>query len=372
MKRPGGLTPPPTPDPAEPRISVTAESAKADPVASNSDDQPATQRSRWGRRAQKSPAPDLDATEDFSAVSDALVREPIDITAEIERLSANRFAEEDARAESERAAAEHAALDGATKPERDAETDLKEAVRARKKFQKAEARRFTYRSRARRRNWIIAVASTLALVALVLVVAYSPLLSVRTITVDGASRIDPAVIEEALEGQLDRPLALIDYQELERALEEFPAIESYVTESRPPSTLSIRIVERTPVANIETNGSFTLVDAAGVTLETGATAFGGFPVVDTKTTKVPGPGFEALGLVLRSLDPAMIASLATVAAPTPDSVTLTFIDNDRVVVWGSAEDSTLKAQILAKIVAQPAFADAREIDVSSPESPVVR
>ena len=104
------------------------------------------------------------------------------------------------------------------------------------------------------------------LVALVLVAVYSPILALRTITVEGTSRIDATQVQAAVAGQLGTPLALVDFTRLTEELGAFPLIRSYVTETVPPDTLIIRIVERQPVGRRAAQWLLDLVDPAGVTI----------------------------------------------------------------------------------------------------------
>jgi cell division protein FtsQ len=242
----------------------------------------------------------------------------------------------------------------------------------RRRYERAEARRFTQRSRRRRLAWLVAGASVAVLVVVVLLAAYSPLLAVRGIAVEGTSRLDTATVTGALDDQLGRPLALVDYGAIERDLAQFPLIESYSVEARPPDTLAIRVVERRPVAVLQTDAGFNLIDAAGVTVQQSPERIPGFPLLDLTGTEIGSPGFEAAAAVLMSLPDALIAQVDRISGTTPDSVTMVFTGAGQRVVWGSAEDSELKARILERLIATQDPALPVEYDVSSPQSPVVR
>lgn len=252
----------------------------------------------------------------------------------------------------------------------EAEKNLAHAERRRRRYERAEARRFTQATRTRRRKYLLGLAAAAVLVLLVVLTAYSPLLAVRTITVEGASRVDPAAVSAALDDQLGRPLTLVDFGEVKRTLETFPLIQSYVTEARPPDTLVVRIVERRPVVTVAADGAFALVDAAGVVVETTPVRAPGYPIIDIAATPVDTPGFAAASQVLLALTPEFLAQVDSVSAPTPDSVTLVLTNGQRVV-WGSAEESALKARIVASMISNPGIPDVMEYDVSSPEAPIV-
>jgi cell division protein FtsQ len=254
----------------------------------------------------------------------------------------------------------------------EAQRDLRAAARDRRRYERTEAKRFTQRSRRRRMAWLIAAASVAGLVVIVLLAAYSPLLAVRTIQVEGTSRLDPAAVTTALDDQLGKPLALVDYGAIQRDLAQFPLVESYSIEARPPSTLGVRIVERRPVALVQTGSGFDLVDAAGVTVQQSTDRIPGFPVMDLTGTQLGSPGFTAAAAVLASLPDALLSQVDRIAGTTPDSVTFVFSGVGQRVVWGSDDDSALKALILQKLMATQDPGTVVEYDVSSPESPVIR
>ncbi|MCK2032073.1 FtsQ-type POTRA domain-containing protein [Microbacterium sp. KSW4-4] len=245
--------------------------------------------------------------------------------------------------------------------------DVWRAARARRRALRAEIRRFTQRSRRRRIVWLSALGAVALLIGGSVAAAYSPLFAVQRITVTGTTTIDPAVIEGALADQLGTPLALVDTSEVKAALLTFPLIETYALEARPPHDLTVRIVERTPIGVVESGAGFTLVDAAGVALSTTAQRPAGQPLVEVEGG-VDSAAFRSAGLVVRALPADIRKTLTGVRASTADDVTLT-LDSGLTVVWGSQEDSGLKALALsAALVKNP---DASSIDVTSPDVAVV-
>ncbi|WP_166787923.1 FtsQ-type POTRA domain-containing protein [Cryobacterium adonitolivorans] len=247
---------------------------------------------------------------------------------------------------------------------------LRAARRARKQYERSEVRRFTSRSRRRRNLWIAAAGTLVALVAFVLVGVFSPLMALRTIEITGTNRIPAADVAQALEGQLGTPLPLLDLAEVKGQLSEFSLIRSYVTESRPPDTLVVRIVERDPVGAITSTAGFDLVDAAGVVIQSGPDRPQGYPLIDA-TGGASGPGFQAAVAVVRALPEGIRGQLDTVTAATKDDVTLTMGGGARVV-WGNADRSEYKAIVLGALIVSHPVGSVTEYDVSSPDSAVVR
>lgn len=242
------------------------------------------------------------------------------------------------------------------------------AARARRKALRAEIRRFTQRSRRRRMAVWGSIGAVVAVVLGSVIAAYSPLFAVEKITVAGAETLDPARVQQALSDQIGAPLALVDAAEIESALAEFPVIESYALEVRPPRELLVRIVERTPIGAIRVDDGYSVVDAAGVVLSTSAEPPEGRPELEI-TGGIDSAAFRSAGLVMRSLPADLRGTVTQVRATSGDDVTLRLADG-KSVVWGSEEDSVRKAAVLVRLIA--ASPSSGTFDVSSPTVPVVR
>lgn len=253
-------------------------------------------------------------------------------------------------------------------PRRTGIRDVWRAARARRRALRREVRRFTVRSRRRRLAWLVGTAAVLLLIVGSVGAAYSPLFAVERIEVVGTTSLPAATVEEALAGQLGTPLPLVDASAVKAALVAFPLVESYTLEARPPHDLVVRIVERTPIGVIQTDAGWTLVDAAGVALETSPNPPDGRPILEITGGTASG-AFESAGLVMRALPDAIAAQVTRVAATTRDDVTLT-LGSGTQVVWGAVEDTAQKALNLDRaMAARPGMS---VYDVSSPASVVVR
>jgi cell division protein FtsQ len=166
------------------------------------------------------------------------------------------------------------------------------------------------------------------------------------------------------------PLTLIDAGEVHEALSRFPLIETYATETIPPGTLVVRIVERTPVGVIDTGSGLELVDGAGVVIERPDERPPGQPLIEVDGG-VADEGFRAVAGVVRSLPAEVRAQLTRATADTADDVRLE-LEGGASVVWGSADDSSDKATVLASLMRAAPPDTVSQYDVSAPMSPVTR
>lgn len=247
--------------------------------------------------------------------------------------------------------------------------ELRRAKKERARVERGEVRRFTKRSRRRKLAWFGALGVVAALVLGVSLTAFSPLMALRTIDVTGTSRLDVAAVKKALDDQLGRPLPLVDQGAIRGDLAAFPLIRSYSVESHPPNTIVVRIVERQPIGVLQSGSTFTLVDAAKVSIETADKRQDGYPLITASGAAAETDaksGFAAAAEVLGALPHDLLARVDTISATTADDVNFTLRDSGAKVVWGSADDSGLKVADLSALL--KSAADASVFDVSSPHS----
>ncbi|MDH6180822.1 cell division protein FtsQ [Microbacteriaceae bacterium SG_E_30_P1] len=258
------------------------------------------------------------------------------------------------------------------RPDAAARAELRRAARDRRKAERAEVRRFTRRSRNRKIGLIAAGGVVVTLAGLVVTAVFSPLLALREIRVEGASRVNPADIVAALDDQLGTPLALLDTGTIERELSAFPLVRSYITQTIPPGTLVVTLSERQPAAVISTGSGFALVDPAGVVLQESTERIAGVPLVDLGGADARSPRFRAAVDVLLALPPDLLARVDSVTAHTQDDVSLVLSGVGQRVAWGAADDSARKAALLEALISVTDPNQAGEFDVSAPTNGVFR
>jgi cell division protein FtsQ len=201
-----------------------------------------------------------------------------------------------------------------------------------------------------------AIGVVTALVAVLAIAVFSPILALRTIRVEGTTAIQASTVQDALSSQLGTPLALLDDGRIRSELSHIILIRSYVTEVVPPDTLVVRIVERKAIGALRTGSSYEQVDPAGVVLATSATP-AGLPVIQIGTSGVSSAGFAAAVKVLLAMPASVLAQVGSISATTLDNVSLTLMQGNQTILWGSATQSDLKAAALAillkRCVGQP-------------------
>lgn len=254
---------------------------------------------------------------------------------------------------------------------RRAAKDVRRAARANKIQERTERRRFAAPARRRRRRWLIAGGAVVALVLFVLAGVVTPLTAVRTVEVAGTALVDAKEVKQALSQFEGVPLALVDDDDVHRALEPFPLIQRYALERIPPHTLLVRLEERLPVLSMEIDGKFGLYDAAGVKIGTTDSPPVGVPVGSGGVLDVSSEAFRATATILRDIPASLREQVGGAAASSGQDVTLTLLNGVKVV-WGEDTDTQRKAVVLAAMIKALADTPVEEIDVSSNEAPVFR
>lgn len=246
----------------------------------------------------------------------------------------------------------------------------RESVNPRERIHRAEVReerRFTEGARRSRRIRLTITSSVLGFVLLVGGIVLSPLMTLTEVVVTGRENVPEKVIVGAVKDQIGTPLALLDYGSIANKLGTVVRIQSFSTELRPPHTMVIRIVERTPIGALKSAKGWDIVDAAGVVIQTTTKAPKSVPRLDVES--VEAPGFLATVKALLALPAGLRADVASVSAATRDSVQFVLRGVSHEIRWGSDEQSTLKAAVLDQALAiAKSKGGTYVIDVSAPDT----
>lgn len=233
---------------------------------------------------------------------------------------------------------------------------------ARRRAEAAELRRAGH---VRRNRLVLGSVLLIAvlLVGMPLFLAFGPVFTVRTITVSGASGSVSTAVQQAVAGQIGRPVALVGDDDVAKALKAVPAVERFTVVRRPPDRLEVVVVPRTPVAQESTSTGWAVVDAARVVIATTTAPDPALPVVLVTAGARQAASYATAVSAIRALEGSRPA-VARVRAAGPDDVVLTLVGGLRVR-WGGAEDGAAKTQAL-RAALRSAARGATLLDVSSP------
>lgn len=233
-------------------------------------------------------------------------------------------------------------------------------------------RRFARRQWARRwlawRGMLLTVLVGGAVAALVWLVFFSSVFAVSGVTVEGADVLSPERVREAADVPRGEPLATVDLDAVTARVESLAPVQAVDVSRSWPDKVRILVQERTAVAVVVRDGVVRGLSADGVLFRRFPEPPGRLPEVRTSA----GVGSEALteaARVVGALPEDLAGRVAYVDVESVDAVSLRMRDG-RVVVWGSAEDSDLKARVLEVLLG--AAPHATTYDVSVPGQPTTR
>lgn len=235
-----------------------------------------------------------------------------------------------------------------------------------------ERRRFRRRRVLRRlallRPWLLAGGGLVLVAFLAWVVLASGLLAAKTVKVTGTSVLGPAEVERVAAVPMGRPLARIDTDAIAARLEDLAPVESVDVSRCWPHKVCIDITERTPVAVVDKEGTLHGLDSSGILFRTYPARPPQLPLVHMKATASSDALAEAAAVVT-SLPDSLGQRVGFLDVRTVDEISL-HLRRGATVVWGSADQSSDKAEVLGALLkARPT---ARAYDVSAPGTPTVR
>ena len=223
------------------------------------------------------------------------------------------------------------------------------------------------RRRERRRRvmgWGGGAGILLIILFLVWLLTLSPVFRVRDVTVVGTEQLTTEAVLKAAVVPGNRPMFGLDTDAIADRVRELTVVRDVTVERDFPETIIIHVVERDLVYQRVDGDSVEWVDADGV-------------VFETATARVEG----AVQAVTASDDTRLLRDVATVVTHIPDELLprvqrvqahavdrITLELDDGLVMWGSAERSDLKAEVLVALLP----VNAQRYDVSAPDYPTTK
>lgn len=213
------------------------------------------------------------------------------------------------------------------------------------------------------RTLILVTAAILLLAgAATWVVAFSPVVGVKTITIRGTHTLTVAQIRAAAAIKSGTPLVRLDTAGVTRRVEALSDVAEARVALHYPTTVVITIRERKPVGYEQSGQQFVLVDRTGTQYRTVTSVPSSLPRFVIPDGAAAKPAGQALATVAAALTPALRAQVASIEAFDPTAITL-LLNDRRVVRWGSAARSADKAQVLPALLSRPGS----RFDVSNPD-----
>lgn len=229
--------------------------------------------------------------------------------------------------------------------------------------------RLEVRRRQDRRRWWLRLAAAgaglLVVAAAAVIIWFSPVFAADTIAVSGNKVLSKADVLAAAQVVPGTPLARVDVDAVADRVAGLPAVAQVTITRNWPNQLTVAITERVAHLSIPAGGGYLVADQSGVVFQA---------VKDQPSDLVrvvADPSDQAVladvGAVFSALTDQQRAQVNRLEAPSRDGIVLRLKDGAKVI-WGSADQSSLKSQVLAKLL--PLGGDV--FDVSAPGFPARR
>jgi cell division protein FtsQ len=209
---------------------------------------------------------------------------------------------------------------------------------------------------------VLGAVTVVLLGALTWVVYGTSVLGVRQVEVIGTSIVDADAVRSVAAVTLGTPLARVDTGAVAGRVGQLAAVAAVDVSRSWPGTLVIDVTERMPAATVAMADGFVVLDAGGVVFQTVPKQPAGLVLLKVTTPGPADPATRAGLAVLAALTPTLRAQVVAVSVPSTTGIRLELAAG-RTVIWGSAEQNDVKAQVATVLLARPG----KTIDVSAPE-----
>jgi cell division protein FtsQ len=205
--------------------------------------------------------------------------------------------------------------------------------------------------------------------AVVWLVYFSTVLGVHRVEVEGNSLLSADQVEQAAGVELGSALAGVDIDAVAERVAALPPVASVEVERRWPRGLAIVVTERRAVAVVQEGGALSGMDAEGVLFRSFDDEVERLPLVDAEQLDPAGrdDALAEVATAVAALEPVVARRVDHVEVASRDSIVLVLNGGDRVM-WGSAEQSSLKGRVLTVLLDE----EATRYDVSVPAQPTTR
>jgi len=226
------------------------------------------------------------------------------------------------------------------------------------------AERVKRRRTTRLKRWLI-VGAVVAMVSMIgvgvwLLAWRSDILAIREVRIDGVDGKLREAVQQAAMVPIGQPLVTLPATEIQARVQGIEWVRQASVRASWPDAVDISVEPRTGVGQDWVTGQ--LIDIDGVVFTLPGTMPSGLPVV-----RASEAGRAQALRALESLPEGITSRVTLVTASSRDDVRFT-LDTGAVVRWGSAEQSALKAEVLAALLSRRALV----YDVSSPLTPTTR
>nr|WP_108869706.1 FtsQ-type POTRA domain-containing protein [Tessaracoccus timonensis] len=189
--------------------------------------------------------------------------------------------------------------------------------------------------------------------------------SAEETVVEGEQLLTSDAIKKAAAVPKNVPLARLNTGAIRERVEELPEVRSAEVKVDYPNTVRIQVSERVAVYQLAKDGAFVWIDAEGVEFRAGQARAKSLP--EAKLTRDDTRIRRDVATVATHIPEAAKKQITLIRAKSVDRIEVSLADR-RSIVWGSADESELKSEVLEALLS----VDAKVYDVSAPTHPTTK
>jgi len=217
----------------------------------------------------------------------------------------------------------------------------------------------------RRLRSLIVVLVVLVIGLVVWLVGFSSALALQRVEVRGAELVTASDVITAANLEIGRPMIQIRSLDVgSRILAAIPEVATVDVSRQWPKTVVLQITERQIVFQVVVHRGYSWVSSDGVVFHSTTKPA---DALIAAVSPNDGPLLRDVASVIVALPEWLGQQVQTISAATKDSITLKLSDK-RQVIWGSAEETELKIQVIEQLLTIPGH----YYDISAPTNPAVR
>lgn len=223
------------------------------------------------------------------------------------------------------------------------------------------------RTRARRKLIGAGVGAVVLVLGIVVVYLFwfSDALAVAEVHVEGNDLLTTQRVVEVAAVPMGEPVLTTDLRAIDARVQDLVEVADVVVERRFPQTIAITVTERQLAYQRLVDDQYRWVDPSGIEFRTVPTAEPGTVIAVTASDDRRLLGDVAT--VVGHLPEELVPRVEQVDARGVDEIVIDLVDGAQVV-WGSAEQSDLKAEVLSVLL----DVEATVYDVSAPGHPTTK
>lgn len=221
----------------------------------------------------------------------------------------------------------------------------------------------------RRRLWLGGgLAAGVLFVALAsYLVFFSSVFAAQKVTVEGTSLLSASDVTATAQVRLGEPLLTQDLNAVTQRIENLPAVHSAEVQRDFPDTVAITVTERQAAYLREREAGYDWVDLEGVAFHHTPEPVEGELLAIVAAVEDEQRLLADVAVVATAFPQELRPEVVSVQADTTDRITI-HLEGGRIVVWGSAQDSQLKSEVISALLS----VEAEVYDVSAPGHPTTK